>query len=80
MTFAEKLKVLRSDQSLSREELAVKSGLARGTVRDYEQGLRSPTLESAVKLARALGVSVAVFEECVIDESAAKKTGSHRKK
>jgi hypothetical protein len=34
-----------------------------------EQGLRSPTLESAVKLARALGVSVEAFAECTSEST-----------
>jgi transcriptional regulator with XRE-family HTH domain len=64
MTFADKLRQLRSEAGLSREELADACGLARGTVRDYEQGKRKPTLESAVKLAASLGTDCRTFAEC----------------
>src|SRR5262249_4106077 len=63
MTFAQKLKELREAAPLTREQLSEASGLSRGVIRDYEQGKRKPTLESAVRIARALGVSVEVFAE-----------------
>lgn len=72
MTFAEKLKELREKAGLSREQLSQTCGLARGTLRDYEQGLRMPTLESAVKLATALGTDCRAFAECMTDSGAAK--------
>jgi transcriptional regulator with XRE-family HTH domain len=74
MTFAERLKELRSKAGLSREQLAEGSGLARGTVRDYEQGKRKPTLESAVKLASALGTDCRAFADCVEGKPVPKKT------
>jgi transcriptional regulator with XRE-family HTH domain len=61
MTFAERLHQLRDAKSLSREQLAEASGLSRGVIRDYEQGKRKPTLESAFKLAKALGVDCTAF-------------------
>jgi transcriptional regulator with XRE-family HTH domain len=64
MTFAEKLKELRGKRNMSRRELAEKSGIARSTVRDYEQGRRKPTLESTIKLATALGTTCNAFAEC----------------
>jgi transcriptional regulator with XRE-family HTH domain len=67
MTFAEKLKELRTDQSLSREELAAKSGVARATIRDYEQGRRQPLWDVLFKLCKALDVSSEAFAECVGD-------------
>lgn len=78
MTFAEKLKILRTAAGLSREQLAEATGLARGTVRDYEQGKRKPTLESAVKLAAAVNVDCRVFADC--DDIADKPTPKRRKK
>jgi transcriptional regulator with XRE-family HTH domain len=80
MVFADRLRELRSKATKSREELAQASGLARGTIRDYEQGKRKPTLESAAKLADALGVSV---DELVKDDgrdSAARNTARKRSK
>jgi putative transcriptional regulator len=61
MSFAIRLRELRLARGLSREELAGLAGLGRGTVRDYEQGHREPTLKSAIRLAEALGVSVDEF-------------------
>jgi transcriptional regulator with XRE-family HTH domain len=63
MAFAAKLKGLREEKGLSREDLAGASGLSRGAIRDYEQGHREPSLASAFKLAEALGVSVEVFKD-----------------
>jgi transcriptional regulator with XRE-family HTH domain len=44
--------------------LSSASGVPVGTIRDYEQVKRDPLLSTAVKLAAALRVSVAVFAEC----------------
>ncbi len=57
MAFGERLKELRIAANLSREQLAEKSGVARGTIRDLEQGLHSPSWQTAQKLAAALGVT-----------------------
>jgi transcriptional regulator with XRE-family HTH domain len=38
--------------------LAETSGVPVGTIRDYEQGRRQPTVDQALKLARALRVSL----------------------
>ncbi|MBL8798736.1 MAG: helix-turn-helix transcriptional regulator [Planctomycetia bacterium] len=67
MTFADKLKALRVEKDLTQEQLAEAAGIPIGTLRDYEQGKRraDPALSTAVKLARALGVSVEAFAECV---------------
>jgi len=48
---------------LSQEELAWRADLHRSYVADIERGVRNPSLESIHKLARALGVSAAVFFE-----------------
>jgi transcriptional regulator with XRE-family HTH domain len=77
MTFADRLRGLRSKAAKSREELAQTSGLARGTIRDYEQGKRKPTLESASKLAGALGVSL---DELTGDGGQAEKPKRKREK
>jgi transcriptional regulator with XRE-family HTH domain len=58
MSFSKRLREIRELKGLSREELAERSGLSRGAVRDYEQGHREPSLRSACQLADALGVKV----------------------
>jgi transcriptional regulator with XRE-family HTH domain len=65
MTFAEKLKQLRRAAGLTQAQLADHSGRGLGAIRGYEQGDREPLLSTAFKLARALGVSVEAFAECV---------------
>jgi transcriptional regulator with XRE-family HTH domain len=57
-TFAQKLQQSRTHAGLTQAGLAEQSGLGLGTIRDYEQGNREPSLRSAVMLAKALGVSV----------------------
>jgi len=61
-TFAEKLKQLREAAGLSQEALARAMGMSVGIVRDYEQGRKEPSMRSAFKLARALGVDCRAFE------------------
>jgi transcriptional regulator with XRE-family HTH domain len=63
MKFAGRLRQLRREQGLTRKELAGRSGLGVNTVRDYEQGLREPSLRSAFALADALSVLVDDFRD-----------------
>lgn len=72
MTFAAKLRALREEKGLTQEQLATAAVIPIGTLRDYEQGKRrdDPALSTAVKLARALGVGVEVFADCVDDAPA----------
>jgi transcriptional regulator with XRE-family HTH domain len=60
-TFGEKLVELRKAADLTQVELAAKSGVPIGTVRDYEQEARDPLLSNAQRLATALGVSLDAF-------------------
>jgi transcriptional regulator with XRE-family HTH domain len=53
-TFGERLKAHREAAGLSQPQLAERSGVPVGTIRDYEQGRREPLLGAAAKLARAL--------------------------
>jgi transcriptional regulator with XRE-family HTH domain len=65
MTFAEKLRQLRQASGLSEAKLAKASGLSFGGVHNYGLGIRKPTFEAVVKLARALGVTCEAFADCV---------------
>ncbi len=56
-----KVQHLRHDQGLSQEELADRAGLHRTYVSGVERGVRNPTLTVIDRLARALGVTVAVL-------------------
>jgi transcriptional regulator with XRE-family HTH domain len=61
MSFATILKAEREAGGWTQVSLAEASGVPVGTIRDYEQGKRQPTLAIAAKLARALGVSLDVL-------------------
>jgi transcriptional regulator with XRE-family HTH domain len=60
--FAQRLKELRAGANLTQAQLADKSGVSLGGLRDLEQGNRRPLLETAVKLAAALGVDCTAFQ------------------
>ena len=78
VTFADRLKHLRAATGLSQEGLARTADLSVATIRDYEQGKKEPSLRSAFKLARALGVDCAAFQ--VDDEPAEVKPAKKSKK
>jgi len=60
--FAARLKRLREQAKLTQEQLAEKSGLDVGTIRQLEQGTRTnPLWQTVCSLARGLGKDVAVF-------------------
>ena len=52
------LKKLRKEKSLSQEQLAVKSGIARSTISSIERDYRSPTAYSIFALAEGLDITV----------------------
>ena len=52
------LRYLRIMRGLSLDRLAALSSVHRNTISRYEQGLTSPSLETAQKLCKALGVSM----------------------
>jgi transcriptional regulator with XRE-family HTH domain len=53
-----RLKKLRQDRGLSQAQLAKLSGIPKGTLLQWEYGLRTPLLDAAVKLADALEVTL----------------------
>lgn len=61
--FAERLQKLRSDAGLSQSELASRAGVSLDSLRNWEQGRVLPRIDTAAKLARALGVSVDALVE-----------------
>lgn len=60
--FAKRLKVLREQSGLSQAGLAKEADLGLSTVCQIEQGLREPTFETLVKLAKGLRVSLMDFD------------------
>lgn len=77
VTFAEKLKQLRQAAGLSQEALARAIEMSVGIIRDYEQGRKEPSLRSALKLARALGVDCRAFQ---MDEDAQPQSAKKKRK
>jgi transcriptional regulator with XRE-family HTH domain len=75
--FAERLKTLRKQAALSQNQLAARSGVAVGTIRQFEYGLREPTYGTLLKLAVGLGMSLAAFDQ---DGDAAATKPAKRKK
>lgn len=53
-----RVKECRNKLGLSQMELAEKSGVSRSTIAEIEAGKRTPGVDIAILLARALGVSV----------------------
>jgi transcriptional regulator with XRE-family HTH domain len=56
-----KLQALREERGLTQVQLAERSGVPLGSLRNYEQGHRQPLLQQAAKLAKALRVSIDAF-------------------
>jgi transcriptional regulator with XRE-family HTH domain len=55
------LKALRERAGLTQAQLAQRAGVPLGSVRSYEQAVRTPLLDTAARLAVALGVSIDVL-------------------
>lgn len=64
MTFAEKLKAIRTEQGISERGLAEVAGVPYGALHTYAIGTRKPSFAYVVKIARALGVSCEAFADC----------------
>lgn len=58
MTIGERIKTARSNAGLTQRALAEKSGMATGTVQQYELGKRQPRIEQLQKIADALDVDI----------------------
>ena len=55
--FGERLKAKRLDKKLSQRELASKVGVTHAYISQVERGQKTPTFETTLKLADALGIS-----------------------
>lgn len=65
MTFAQKLKALRTDRGLSQNELARLTDLSQAMIAQYELGIKHPHKNTLKELARKLHVEI---EELQADE------------
>lgn len=59
--FAGRLRELRTAAGISQKELADKAGMTKDGIAHLEQGRRSPSWETVLALASALGVEVGAF-------------------
>lgn len=57
-TIARAMRVKRAEANMSQEELAKRSGVSVDAIRSYERQMSLPLLETAYKLAEALGCTV----------------------
>ena len=58
-----RIRYLRQQKNLSIEELALEAEINRNYLGDLERGTRNPTMVVLVKIARALGIDLAVLFE-----------------
>ena len=59
--FGHNVKVLRAQQGMSQQEMALLAGMSRTTISHHEKGDRDPLLSHAIRLARALDVPLATL-------------------
>jgi transcriptional regulator with XRE-family HTH domain len=64
MTFAEKLRELRTGKGLSQKELADSAEVTQAAVAHWEAGKKIPAFDSVLALCAALGVKCTAFEGC----------------
>ena len=68
LVFGDLLYAVRTTSEMSQVKLAIKSGTTKAKICDFEKGRRTPTVELAAKLAKALGHSEALFVSKLIEE------------
>lgn len=56
MKFADKVKYLRERKGLTQEELAKLSNISQAAVTHYEKGIRKPSTNTMIQLAKVLSV------------------------
>lgn len=73
MNFGDKLKMLRTGQNLTQQQLATRLGVQKSVVSYYESGERTPSTDVLIKLARVFHTTIDylldVKRERVIDAS-----------
>lgn len=65
MSFAENLKLIRTEKGISQAEVAKSLGVAQPTIAQYELGMKVPNIILGVELAKTLGTTV---EKLVCDK------------
>jgi transcriptional regulator with XRE-family HTH domain len=70
--FAENLRTARDKAGISQEQLAERAGLHRTYISQLERGLKSPSLDVIVALARGLRVTPLEFTSRIFSEEGKK--------
>ena len=65
MSFAENLKLIRTEKGISQNELANSVGISQPMIAQYEMGIKFPNNVIGVELAKTLGTTV---EKLVCDK------------
>ena len=80
-TFARRLKQARLHTGLSQKELGIRAGLdphvASPRINQYERGKHEPKLETAERLAQALGIPAALLYFLAVLLEVAHRVGDH---
>ena len=83
LTIGENIKKYRKAKGFTQKELAESVGVAAITIQQYERNVREPKMDTVVRLAQALGISVAdLYGSCITDfveRSAQERTTEARK-
>ncbi len=56
--FKDNLKLLRQEKGIGQVELAKKLGVSKGIISLWENGLREPTMNSLIEMAKFFDVSI----------------------
>lgn len=66
LNYAKRLRKLREERHYSQQILEDLTGIDRTTISAYELGIREPSLENFVKLARVYRVSLDLIMACFL--------------
>ncbi|WP_353096383.1 helix-turn-helix transcriptional regulator [Tissierella praeacuta] len=63
MQLGDKIRTLRLDHKMSQTELGKRTSIPQTTISDWENSKTIPNVEEAIRIAKALGVTVAELLE-----------------
>lgn len=66
MNLNEKIKYYRNKLNFTQQELAIKAGISLRALSNYEKGLRTPSMQTLLKIAKALDIPVKVIQPQLI--------------
>ena len=69
-SIGENIRRARKAAGMTQEELAAKAGMYKGSIAQYEQGLRNPKKEYIQKIASALGIRYSELDSNMLENDA----------